>query len=136
MSDAIRIDGLNEFRANLKTLDRDLPKALRVAFNAAADIVVADARPRVPSKTGRARASVKARSTQAFSRVSGGGSKAPHYPWLDFGGRVGRNRSVRRPFLKEGRYIYFSYYRNRNRYVEVLEEALLDVAAQAGVEVE
>lgn len=136
MTEAIKIEGLDQFRANLKAMDRELPKALRLAFNAAAEIVVQDARPRVPSKSGRARASVKARSTQAYSRVAGGGNKAPYYPWLDFGGRVGRAKSVSRPFLKDGRYIYDAYFRNKARYGEVLEKALLDVAAQAGVVVE
>jgi hypothetical protein len=135
MADPIKIDGLSQFRANLKKLDRDLPKALRLAFNAAADIVVDDARPRVPSRSGKARASVKAKSTQSYSRVSGGGNKAPYYPWLDFGGKVGRNRSVSRPFIKDGRYIYHAYYRNRHRYVEVLEASLIKVADQAGIEV-
>ena len=136
MTDAVKIDGLNEFRNNLKRLDRELPKALRLAFNEAADIVVQGARPGIPSKTGKAKSTVKAKSTQTFSRVSGGGNKAPYYPWLDFGGKVGRNKSVRRPFLKDGRYIYDSYFRNVNRYTEVLERALLDVAAQAGVVVD
>lgn len=136
MADAIGIDGLNQFRTNLKALDRELPKALRLAFNEAADIVVQGAKPGIPTRSGKAKASVKAKSTQAFARVSGGGNKAPYYPWLDFGGRVGRDKSIRRPFLKDGRYIYDSYYRNLNRFGEVLEQSLLEVARQAGVEVE
>ena len=135
-AEAIRVTGLAEFRRNLKTLDSELPKALRMAFNGAADIVVNDARPRVKRRSGRAAASVKARSTQTASRVVGGGNKAPYYPWLDFGGRVGRARSVSRPFLKNGRYIYDAYFDNRARYAELLEQGLLDVAASAGVGVE
>lgn len=136
MTDPIRVDGLNQFVANLKAMDRELPKALRVAFNGAADIVVQDARPGIPTKSGKAKASVKAKSTQTFVRISGGGNKAPYYPWLDFGGRVGRNKSVKRPFIKDGRYLYDAYYRNVNRFGEVLEQALLDVASQAGIEVD
>jgi len=107
-----------------------------MAFNGAADVVVNDARPRVAKRSGRAAGTVKARSTQTASRVVGGGNKAPYYPWLDFGGRVGRMRSVVRPFLKTGRYIYDAYFDNRARYGELLERGLLDVAASAGVEVE
>jgi hypothetical protein len=136
MADPIRIDGLKQFRANLKSLDRELPKALRLAFNEAAEIVVTDARGRVPSKSGKARASVKAKSTQAYSRIAGGGNKAPYYPWLDFGGRVGRNKSVKRPFLKDGRFIYNAYFRNLGRYAEVLQKSLIKLADQAGVEVD
>lgn len=134
--EAIRITGLREFQRNLKKLDADLPKALRMAFNGAADVVVNDARPRVARRSGRAAGTVKARSTQTASRVVGGGNKAPYYPWLDFGGRVGRNRSVTRPFLKSGRYIYDAYFDNRSRYGELLEQGLLDVAASAGVVIE
>lgn len=135
-AEAIRVVGLREFQRNLKKLDSDLPKALRVAFNGAADVVVKDARPRVASRSGRAAGTVKARSTQTASRVVGGGNKAPYYPWLDFGGKVGRARSVSRPFLKHGRYIYDAYFDNQPRYAQLMERALLDVAAAAGVEVD
>jgi hypothetical protein len=131
----MEVKGLRELGKSLKRLDADLPKALRIALNDAADIVVDEARPRVPSASGRARKSVKARSTRTASRVVGGSARAPYYPWLDFGGRVGRNRSVHRPFIADGRYIYAAYFRNRGKYAEKLEEALVDVARRAGVEV-
>lgn len=134
MSDqAIRIEGLREFQRSIKRLDSDLPKALRVAFNGAGDIVVQDARPRVASKSGKARASVKAKSTQTAVRVVGGGNKAPYYPWLDFGGRVGPKRSVKRTFLQEGRYIYASYYDNHDRVQEATVDALVSAATAAGL---
>lgn len=136
MTDAIKIDGLAEFTKNLKKLDSDLPKALRLAFNGAADLVVTDARQRIPTKTGKAKASVKARSTQTASRVVGGSARVPYYPWLDFGGRVGKGGSIKRPFLKEGRYVYNAYFKNRAKYAELVESSLLDVARQAGIEVD
>ena len=132
-SEAIRITGLSEFQRNLKTLDNDLPKALRMAFNTAAEVVATDARGAVKVQSGRAQGSVKVRSTQKASRIVGGGNKAPYYPWLDFGGKVGRKRSVHRPFLKHGRYIYNAYFDNQPRYAQLLEQGLLDVAARAGV---
>lgn len=134
--DAIKIEGLSTFVKNLKKLDSDIPKALRVAFNGAAEVVVKDARVGIPTKSGKAKASVKAKSTQTASRVVGGGNKAPYYPWLDFGGRVGRKHSVKRPFITHGRYIYNAYFDNQARYAELLEQALLDAAASAGVEVD
>jgi hypothetical protein len=132
------VDGLAEFSRNLKKLDADLPKALRLALNQAADVVVDYARPLVPRRTGRAARSVAARSTRTAVRVVAGGKRAPYYPWLDFGGRVGRGRSVVRPFLKDGRYIYEGYFRKKQsgEFVDVLNTALLGVARQAGVEVE
>lgn len=133
---AIRVEGLKEFQANLRKLDSDLPKALRMAFNTAAEMVVDVAKPKVPTLTGKARRSVKARSTRTAARVQGGSKAVPYYPWLDFGGRVGRNKSIRRPFIKNGRYIYDAYFTNRDEFAEVLEMALIDVARQAGVVVE
>lgn len=133
--DPIRVEGLADFSRNLRKLDNDLPKVLRIAHNRAAQIIVDWAQPRVPTKTGRAAKSVKAKSTRTESRVIGGSTRVPYYPWLDFGGRVGRKRSVKRPFIKGGRYIYEGYSQNTERVLEALTEALLSVASEAGIEV-
>ena len=134
MADAIRIEGLNEFVRGLKAIDQDLPKALRVAFNTAGQTIVTEARAKVPTKTGRAKASVRAQSTQKAFRITGGSKRVPYYPWLDFGGTT--PIGGKRPFLKDGRYIYASYYRHRDELAGLLEAALLDVARAAGVEVD
>lgn len=136
MSDPIRIDGLDQFRRNLKTLDATLPRALRLAFNAAAQLVVDEARPKVPTRSGRARATVRVRSTQTRAQVAGGSKRVPYYAWLDFGGRGGRNRANVREFRKEGRFIYAAFYLKRPQFAEVLERELVDVARQAGIEVD
>lgn len=134
----IRIGGLADFSRSLRKMDRDLPKALRIAMNQAADIVIDDAVPRIPRRTGRAQASIKAKSTRTAVRVGAGSAKAPYYPWLDFGGRVGRKRSVHRPFYTDGRYLYPSYFRKRDsgEFAEALRRALIGVAISAGVEVD
>ena len=134
--DPVRVEGLSKFSRDLKKLDNDLPKALRVALNQAGDIVLQDATPRVPNRKGRARRSMRMASTRTKVRIRAGGRRAPYYPWLDFGGRVGRNKSVRRQFLREGRYIYRSFFDNRQRVHDALEDALIDVARQAGIEVD
>ena len=136
MADAIRIKGLNEFVKSLKQLDNDLPKVLRVAFNAAGQEIITDARRQIPSVSGKAKASVRASSTQKAFRITGGSKRVPYYPWLDFGGKVGRHGSVRRPFKREGRYIYASYYKHRDELAPLLEKALCDAARAAGVEVD
>ncbi len=134
---AVKIHGLREFRNRLKDMDRDLPKALRIAFNAAADVVVADAKPRVPFLSGDAQSSVRSASTQTKARVRGGGSRAPYYPWLDFGGRIGPDRSVERPFLPEGRYIYNAFFRKRatGEFTDAMSDALTRIGREAGLEV-
>lgn len=131
----VRVTGLAEFNASLRKLDADLPKALRVALNKAADVVVDAAVPRIPRRTGKARASLRPSSTRTAVRVSAGSSSAPYYPWLDFGGRVGPAGSVRRPFLKEGRYLYRAYYDNGPEFEKALRLALVDVVRQAGMDV-
>lgn len=138
MTEAIRIDGLKEFQRNLGKLDKDLPKALRIALNKAADVVVGEAVSRIPKRSGRAARSIKARSTRTAVRVSGGGKRVGYYPWLEFGGRVGRKKATRRAFLKEGRYIYGAYAgkRDSGEFAEVLQAALLDVVRDAGFEVD
>ena len=134
MADAIRIQGLDEFVRNLKAIDRDLPKVLRVAFNHAGQTIITEARANVPSRTGKARGSVRAQSTQKAFRITGGSKRVPYYPWLDFGGTT--PRGGRRPFLKDGRYIYASYFKHRDELAGLLESALIDAARAAGVEVD
>lgn len=136
MADPVRIDGLAEFNRNLRKLDSDLPKALRLAMNDAVGIVVDYARPRVPRRTGRAQATIKAKSTRTEARVSAGSKRVPYFPWLDFGGKTGRNRSVDRPFFKEGRYLYKGLVVKRAEFTDRLERALVGVAESAGVEVD
>jgi hypothetical protein len=136
MANTIKIDGLDQFVRNLKKLDSDLPKALRVGFNGAAQIIVDYAKPKVPHRTGKAAGSIRAQSTRSTVRVSEGGARAPWMPWLDFGGRVGRKKSVSRPFLREGRFLYAGLHAERDRINDAVVNALLDTARAAGVEVD
>jgi len=138
MAEAIKIDGLSQFVRNLKKLDSDMPKTLRVGFNAAANIVVDYAKPKVPRKTGKAAGSIRAQSTGRAVRVTEGGKRAPYMPWLDFGGKIrpkpGQVKS--RPFLKEGRFLYAGLAAKREQVRTVVEAALIDAARAAGVEVD
>lgn len=137
MIDPIKIDGLDRFVRNLRTLDADLPKTLRKAQNDAADLVVQWARPRVPRRTGRAARSIRAASTARATRVREGGKRVPYMPWLDFGGQ-GRTKGhpAKRPFVKEGRYVWAGLAANRDQVGKVVTGALLDAARSAGVEVD
>lgn len=134
--DPIKVDGLADFNRNLRKLDNDLPKALRIANNSAGQLIVNYARPRVPKDSGKAAGTVKAKSTRTEGRVTGGSARYPYYAWLDFGGRVGRKKSVSRPFLKSGRYLYAGLSSQFGEIMQVLHNALIDVAKQAGVEVD
>lgn len=132
----IEVAGLAQFRRSMKELDAGHPKMIRVALNSVADDFIQDVRPEIPARTGAARASLKAASSQGAARISAGGRRAPYYPWLDFGGQTGRRKSVRRAFFKEGRYIYPTLARRQKEVQEAMLHALTDVARSAGVEVD
>lgn len=134
--EAIRVTGLREFNKALKEIDTKLPSATRVALNTAAQLVVDVAKPRVPSGPaagGHAADSIKAKSTRTAVRIAGGGKKYPYYPWLDFGGKVGRHKSVSRPYRKRGRYIWDAFADNRDKVEAQVVKALTDVARDAGL---
>ena len=132
----IQVTGLREFQAQLRAMDAGLPKQLRLALNAAAEEIIDYAQPRFPRKTGRAAASLKARSSQRVARIALGGRRAPYAPWLDFGGegRV-KGRPGRREFIKGGRYVYKGLEVRRDRVTEIMSTALGQLARDAGLEV-
>lgn len=131
----IEVKGLRELQRALKAAENGTPKMLRLALNEAAEIVLDYAQPQVPTKSGAARASMRVRSTQREARVAAGGRRAPWYPWLDFGGAVGRKDSVKRPFYKEGRYIYPTLRKRHPEIIEAMGAALAGVVREAGLEV-
>lgn len=130
----VRIEGLRDMVRALRQVNADLPKALRIAANAAADIVVTEAQRTVPTRTGRAKASIKAKSTRTAARVTSGGRRAPYMPWLDYGGKVGKNNSASRPFIADGRYVYPAFRSKRDEFEKVLRAELAAVVSQAGLE--
>jgi hypothetical protein len=130
----IEVTGLREFQRSLRQMDADLPKQIRLVLNASGEIVIKYARPTIPSKTGAARASMKLRSSQREARLAAGGRRAPYYPWLDFGGSVGPNDSVTRPFVKIGRYVYPTLRDHNAEIQEAMSEGLQRLATDAGLE--
>jgi hypothetical protein len=136
LAEPIKIEGFAEFNRNLRRINADLPKTLRLANNEAAELVVDWARPRVPKDSGKAAASIKVASTRTEVRVKGGGARVPYYPWLDFGGRVGPGRSVHRAFYGGGRYLYPGLDATRGELEERHTQALVNLVRAAGLEVE
>lgn len=134
--DAVEIEGFRQLRTALRALGSEAPKALRVAGNQAAQLVVDNARPRVPRRSGKAAGSIKARSTQIATKIASGGRAAPYMPWLDYGGRVGVNDTAVRPFIADGRYVYPAYRAVKPEFSRVLNEAVRKIAADAGVELD
>lgn len=131
--DPIKVTGLRELQASLKAVEDGLQKQLRVVLNDAAELVAADARRKVPQRTGRAAQSLKAQSGQREAKIVGGSKKVPYYGFLDFGGRVGKNKSVTRPFRRSGRYIYPAYASNRDDVARKIADGLGELIRQAGL---
>lgn len=137
MDSKVQVGGLAALNRGLRAIDKEAPKALRLAFNDSANLLVDKARPTVPSVTGAARASMKARSTRTSARVAVGGRRAAYFPWLDFGGE-GKvaGRPAQREFLKEGRYIYPTLRRILPDIEQSLQEGIEAVVAAAGLELD
>ena len=136
MEQTIAIQGLRETSRALRRIDAEAPKQLRLVFNDAAGLLVGYVKQHAPVLTGRAVASVKARSTRTAARVAVGGPRAPYYPWLDFGGRTGPRRSVYRPFIKQGRYVYPGLAELRPQIIAVMQDGVARTARDAGLEVD
>lgn len=106
--------GLKSLMKALKQADPELQKELKRELKEAAQIVAADAKGRVPSRSGKAAGSIRSGGTAKGAYVAGGKASVRYYGWLDFGSRSpisGRPRSVG-PWAgsgtgpKKGRFIY------------------------------
>lgn len=129
----IKVKGMVELQRALKDLDGESQKEIRVVLNRVAETVAQGAARRVPVRTGRARASLRAKSSQRETKVSGYGRKAPYGPWLDFGGKVGRDKSLRRPFVHGGRYLYPTLAAQRPNLVKAITEGLEELMQRKGL---
>lgn len=126
-SGRVEVEGLDELRKTLRRVgDAELPKELRKANKRAAEIVAKAAAAKVPVKTGRTRASVRALGSQRDAKVRAGGAKVPWYGFLDFGGKRPRDR-VGRPRIKQGRYIYPALAEKRDEVADVYEREVRDL---------
>lgn len=131
----IAVDGLNDLRKAAKAIGDGSEKELRPALNEAAQIVVNVAQRRVPVRTGAARKSIGVASTGNKMRIKAGGTKAPYFPWLDYGGKTGRNRSVSRPFERHGRYLYPAFWSQYDNIRRLLEKRLTEFIESKGLEI-
>lgn len=135
----VGVEGLAELRRALKDIGGPaLQKNLRVKFLKVGEEVAADARSRMPEKTGRAKAAVRAGVSGNNAYVqTGNKTTAPHGAWLDFGGVLkpvgGRHNTIRRARVKGGRYLYPAIGRKRERITEAAAQALDDTGRELGL---
>ncbi len=132
----VAVDGIDRVRRSLRELSPAAARGLRVGLNEVSDYLIGKITPKIPSRSGKARRSVKKRSTQAAVRIAVGGRAAPYYPWLDWGGKVGPNNSVVRPYLGDGRYVYPTLAQERDAIERRVQDVLDRIARDAGLEVD
>jgi phage gpG-like protein len=62
-----------------------------------------------------------------------GSDAVPYAGFIEFGGRVGRNKTVSRPFVRQGRYLFPSAEQEREPIVRTLEQSLDALIRRAGL---
>jgi hypothetical protein len=96
----IKVEGLNELARTLRRMDAELPKALTRIHKHIAEGLVAPARSRVRSRTGRLAASIKPAGTARSASLKAGGTQAvPYAGPIHFG--WSKRGIVGNPFLSD-----------------------------------
>lgn len=143
MTPGVRVRGLREVVAALREADAEVPKRLREHLLPIARLIVAGTATKVPRGTGSAAGSLSARAGQRGASVAFGGASAPYFPWLDYGGSVGKGHrpgvpwsgSVTRPWMPGGRYVYPTIAEHRDEIAQAALDAVSRAATDAGLRV-
>lgn len=142
----IEVRGLREVQSAFRRIDREIPKGMRAELLPIAQMIVSDVQQMVPWRTGAAAASVRPRASQTGAGIAFGGNAAPYFPWLDFGGTVGKGHrpgqrysgSVKREWKGrpgDGRYVYPTIEEHRDDIERAVEEAVVAIAKRIQFEV-
>lgn len=134
MLKGVEVQGLREFSKALKSLDRELPIELRKGMNSIAKVVADSARTQVPKRSGKLANSIRPSSTQRVGKVTMGNAKVPYAGFIEYGGAVGRKKSVKRAFKKDGRYLRPAYEANRERVQAEMVELVDRTIRKAGLD--
>jgi hypothetical protein len=166
MPDELRVEVTNlvSFRNQLHFLGTEFGDQLKAGFLEIAQGIVADARMKTPQSSGKAaakgktrkghktwpvyasgsaKASIKATAIQSGASIVRGGTAAPYYAWLDWGGSTGRGHkdhvnnsgAIKRPFTHgAGRYVYPAIKENKTRTKNKVNDLLAKVSRASDVE--
>lgn len=130
----MELHGVRELQRAFKQVGGGTETNLKAEFFNIARSVAISAQAKVPHRTGRAADSIKPRSTNRGGSIAFGGRAAEYMPWLNFGGRVGRNRSIFRELVKPDRYIYTTISEHREETAKAADQAIERAAKSAGFE--
>lgn len=125
--------GVGELARAVQRLADGTPDMVRVLVARSGDLVVDWARPRVPHRSGAAASSLRVEDNGQSATVTSGGARAPYYPWLDWGGRVGRAHATLRPYTNQGRYLYPGLRAQSDAITDAQVAAMRDLVTAAGL---
>lgn len=134
----IELRGILELQRAFKQVDKDLPDELKAEFLKVARDVANEAMSKVPSRSGRAAASIKPKASKRGASIAFGGNAAPYFPWLNFGGTTGRGHgpggggAIARDRVTPDRYIYSTIEAKRDETRQAVDHALEKVIGSAG----
>lgn len=144
MADGVKVQvkGLAELRRAFKQIEGNEKGEFKAAFLPIAQHVAGVVQQRMPHVTGTAQASVKGAATDYGAKLQAGGGRAPYYHFLDFGGSTGKGHrpgvsnsgSVKRPFIRDGRYLYPGAEEAQGEVAEAAGDAIIRLAKRAGFE--
>lgn len=137
----VEIVGLREVQSAFRQIDSDLKGEMKAEFLGIATSVASAARAKVPGSGGAA-GSIKPRGTTRGASIAFGGTAAPHMPWLNFGGSVGRGHrpgvpwsgAIKRDRVEPDRYIYSTIKENGDRIRSEIDGSLKRLILGAGFE--
>ncbi len=132
----IRVLGNDELAKAIKKVQRAVPDEAKKIGLDVADMVAAFARRKVPlgpARNGHVRTSLEGKVRRGLPVVDGGGPGFPYYGWLEFGGRVGINRSVWRDKEPDGRYIYPTVRERRAQVEDIMRDGIEGLMRRYGI---
>jgi hypothetical protein len=145
----LQVTNLAQWRRAITSVDDNFKTRLKDEFLKVAEAVATKARSKVPTgPTGRAAASIKARASTGGAAIVRGGSAAPYFAWLDFGGTTGRGHKLGKgkgaiqrtvngaPWSppNHGLYIYPTISEMRPETIHAVSELMTRVGRDAGFE--
>ena len=132
------VTGDKEFQKRLRGAARAFPEESKDIALDVAEMVALFARRKVPlgpARNGHVRNSLEGKVRRGTPVVDGGGPGFPYYGWLEFGGRVGIDRSVFRSREPDGRYIYPTVFQRRAQAEEIMADGLAQLMRRHGIRV-
>ena len=132
----VEIDGLPQVNAALAALAVAADHRLDETGDDVADAVATRTRavfPTGPAARGHARSSIGVEHRPGMAAtVTEGSAQYPYTAFIEFGGNVGRRHSVRRAWIKGGRYLFRQYHLIKPTIEPRMHEALRVACRESG----